>query len=996
MACPNKSSVQWKKLIEDLTRRFKLEGKEYSDAEIDKLAHLAFIRYGDIPPIEKAINYTSRTVNKEEATLDGWINYGKGQIINNQGDLSLDDFKKSFSERFGLDITDPNIDKIYEQAKLRYGAEKAAEGLFSNAVAEKQRQEGKPAYPGLIPRVRDFFTGNYNILGKESQESKDAAATYHGSEAQASAILRVAIANITKRFGGETWLELRKALVQSRLNGVKNRWRQMSEGVKLMSDEQLVDEINKGNYKDLLSQIEGRTPLDDLSKDVATLISNEDYDGVRTLISHAFDYASDNVAKLDFSGGRSYEEIKNDPKVKSALGVYKDLVEKPIAENHASNDGIFSDALGELDTYFPLMALDEKGRQFFSMKGSKKLNPTKNRSNEFATGLSNAYDVSVEKLSSDLTSAFKSNNKTAFINQLEKSGIAVMLAPMDKGRNVITINGKEYEAVTIPIGEPIIKDGRVIPAKKVLIPKWLEKELKPMLEDRDTDRTMFGKVMDKITAFALGGVVEPAMHTANLVGAIVNGTPFPGTSLASKTIGNTPLTKVFTGIFNIVTEDVTSDKAIKHIQEMANIGLLSGKTGKVTSSKLIAEQTGAKKVSFWDFSPVLYGRKGVDLKGRVLMDRICLEINPNSTPEQRRRFANQLGNYLKGMESQLERTVKRNGMAPFFTASSTFLKNGIKGWLGITPLPTEGMSFQRVATMRAAQLLSAGAIGLTGAWAATYYAFTKKYPWEDENSNFLKIPLTDDMKDYISERPLLKSHFYKDGKWQDINFGFFNKTLERGSRGLGIGAIYDTQMQGASLSQSAEAAEKDVLNSFLTPLVSSPGIHFATTAVTGHAPYIQSLRDYTTGAQGLEFVRDVRTMDNQFKQLGANAAEGFIKINPLLANVAENGFGMSFKPKYAVEEEDKPETTSEKIMGIADKVVLKTILDITFPNIFKNHIDNDKKAEQLKIQEKKTGKTAIKEETGVAPKSTRFKKSVGKSTFSGSGFGGSKLSGGGL
>ena len=129
----------------------------------------------------------------------------------------------------------------------------------------------------------------------------------------------------------------------------------------------------------------------------------------------------------------------------------------------------------------------------------------------------------------------------------------------------------------------------------------------------------------------------------------------------------------------------------------------------------------------------------MDIKARVLMDRICLEINPDATLEQRRQFSYQLGNYTKGLEGQLERTLKKTGVAPFFTASSTFLKNGIKGWLGMNPLPTEGQSFGKKATMRAAQMLSAGSVGIVATWATLYLAKTGKWPWEDKNSNFLNF-----------------------------------------------------------------------------------------------------------------------------------------------------------------------------------------------------------------------------------------------------------------
>jgi len=942
MICPNRTQ-DWYRLKNDLKERFKQEGKEYNDQEMDDITDLAVTRYGDVPRIDKAVDYLNKKIGREEAQFDNWVNFGKGQFITNQGELNFDDFKNKFSERFGADITDEdNLKNIYEESKNRYDLIKQASGaLIDNVVAARQEKEGKtPWYKDLVPAIRNYFTSNYNMLGKFSQESKDAAAKFHASASQASIVLKKAVTEITKKYGGQTWNDLRKVLVESRLNGIRDRWSQWSRDVKTMSEDDIIEQFVNGSYPSLLANIEGRTSLENLSEDAQTLIEKGDFEQLRTLLSDAFDKAAQNVAKMDFSDGRKYDEIVNDPKFKEALKLYKDLVEKPIAENHASNDGVFSDALGELDTYFPLIPMDEKARLFVTKRNAGKLSAIKNAANNLATGLSNAYDTSVVKLNEQLTEAFKANNKSNFVGELGKAGLLKELGPFDKGSETININGQLYPAKIVEVGEGVIRNGKYIPPKKALIPEWLYKELKPMLEKKQADPTIFSNIMNAITKFSLGGVFEPAIHTANLVGALTNGTPFPGTSLASKTIGNTPITKVFTSIFNIINEDVNSESAIKHMQDMASIGLLPEKSGAVTWSKEISDATGAKKSALYDMSPFLYGTKGVDLKARVLMDRICLEINPNATPEQRRQFTNQLGNYLKGMEGKLERTVKGNGLAPFFTASSTFLKNGIKGWAGMTPLPTAGMSFQTKATMRAAQMLSAGAIGLVGTWVGLYKAQTGKYPWEDKESNFLRIPLNDEEKQWLNDHPNIKPFFYKNGKWNDVNMGFLNRTLERGAKGLGIDAVYNTQMQGASAGQTMEEMEKDQINSFLTPLVSSPGIHFLTTATTGNSPYVSSLRDYNTGKPSVEFQRTTRTMDNAGKQLGANVAQGFLSANPLIGNISE-GLGMSFKPEYGVTAKEKEDVN----MSIK---ALRGITDIAFPNLFKPHINNDKKASMLK------------------------------------------------
>ncbi|MFT4154718.1 hypothetical protein [Parafilimonas sp.] len=914
--------------------------KEIKEVLPDEYQHLT----------EKEIERILRSNARNESTFNKWVNYAKGRFISSQGKLSKEDFAKSFAERFKMDETDPAIEEIYNEGLKAYEAEGTRDlnQLVSNPVADEESGIKGKKYVGILPAVKDYFTGNLNQLGQLSPEAKQAAVKFASSASQASMVIRKAVNAIAGKYGAKTWIELRQAVVQSRLDGIRKRWQELAAAVDNTSDINLIEGV-KGNVGELLDNIEARSPLENLRQDATALINNNDFDQLKQLLKESFEYAADHVANVDFSKGRSYDEIVNDSNFKDALDLYKSLIEKPVRDNHASNEGIFSDALGELDTYFPLIPMDVKGNLL--SPSSPQLKKPINLANKFATGLSNAYDISVSKLNEQLTKAFKNNNKAAMVKALEDAGLIKTLNPFDTGANHLSINGEVYKARIISIGENTIKitDGKktVVPPQKVIIPDWLHKELKPLLENTANDKTMFGKVMDWITSFALGGIFEPAIHTANLVGGVVNGTPFPGTSLASKTIGNIPVTKVFTSIFNIINEDVTSPKAVEHIQDMANVGLISNRTRHVTWNAETAEATGAKKVLPVNLSPFLYGRKGIDLKARVLMDRIALKVNPKATPEERRRFVNQLGNYVFNLEGQLGRTVKANGISPFFTAASTFLKNGVKGWLGITPLPTKSLSLKDKMIYRSAQLFSAGAVGLTATWAVAYKANTGNYPWDDKESRFLMIPLNDDELNYIDKHPFLQKIFYKNGKPQDVNMGFFNRTLDRGARGLGLSAAYNTIQSDGNAGQVAEAMYKDQLNSFLSPLITSPSIHAISTIATGHTPYIIGLRDYMTGEPAIEFARDVKTMDNGFKQMGANFAQGVIDVNPLVGMIADET-GFDFKPKWSSEDEDSFN-------------YMRMIMNLTMPNIVKPHIDNDRQAYKLMQQQMKIEQAAAKE-----------------------------------
>jgi len=726
---------------------------------------------------------------------------------------------------------------------------------------------------------KDWLGYNLNQIKKYNPEINDKIVKYASSIAQTSTIIKRAANNIIKEVGNKGWEELRKALVESRLIGTRDRWGKMSEDIKTTSDEDLNNAFNNG-LKDLLKNIEPKLGEKDIVQTGQKFITDDDYDGLKNYLSDVFKECQNNVASVSFEGGRNFDEIISDPKIQKAKQTYKDLIEKPIAENHAANEGIFSDALGPLDTYYPLVPLDSEGKRL-----GGKFKPFKkplNISNTFATGLGENYLTSFESLHNKLNSAIRTNNLGDLIYSLETNGL---LQKLGKGENpdYININGENFTNVIKDISEPtiVIRDGKKyrLPVGKVSMPEWLYKELKPVLEKEDYDpKSIIGKTFDKITTFSLGGPFEAAFHSANLIGGLTNATPYAGTGILSKTIGNLPVSKIFTAIINTAFEDLSSEQSIAHMQDMAKNGLVSPKAGTTTWNKKIAEEFGIKKVPFYNFSPVLYGMKGIDMKARVLMDRIVLNINPNATPQMRRDMGYQLGNYTLSLQGQLERTIKKNGISPFYTAGSTFYKNGLKSILGLNPLPTDNLSTTAKIGYKAAQLMTSGIVGMTAMWMTGYKAATGKWPWEDRDSKFMQIPIPENIKNTQIGKDLFYDKDKK--KWNNVSMDFFNPVLARGEKAIGIPNMYKTQMAGGTKGQVIEAGEIQAINSALSPFVSSPPVKTISTALTGSSPYITSLRD-DRGKPGIQMFRNVKTMPSG-EQVPANLLQATININPLL------------------------------------------------------------------------------------------------------------------
>ena len=82
------------------------------------------------------------------------------------------------------------------------------------------------------------------------------------------------------------------------------------------------------------------------------------YNDLRDFLRQAFEDASTAVTTV--MPDERFTEIASNPAAQKAIATYKKLVEKPMAKNHALNEGIFSTALGPLDTYYPLIPV-EKG-----------------------------------------------------------------------------------------------------------------------------------------------------------------------------------------------------------------------------------------------------------------------------------------------------------------------------------------------------------------------------------------------------------------------------------------------------------------------------------------------------------------------------------------------------------------------------------------------------------------------------------------------------------
>ena len=274
-----------------------------------------------------------------------------------------------------------------------------------------------------------------------------------------------------------------RALIQSRLSGIEQRWQQMADFATRATDDNLTRSMP--NVLPVLEHVEDRAGFDrNLAETAARLAEGHAFNTLRQFLNQTFTRAAQNVAEV--MPPDEFGALTTHPDFQAGLKTYKDLVEQPMAESHELNEGIFSTALGPLDTYYPLVPVDkaEHGPQAQRVDRQQYAKP-KNLHNNFATGLADDYESSADALRQSLTRAIHTNNKAALMDALEENGLVRKLGQFERGGDRVVVNGQAYDAVKVETspGRQVIQNGKstFIPPKQYLVPRWLHNELEPIL-----------------------------------------------------------------------------------------------------------------------------------------------------------------------------------------------------------------------------------------------------------------------------------------------------------------------------------------------------------------------------------------------------------------------------------------------------------------------------------------------------------------------------------
>jgi hypothetical protein len=829
--------------------------------------------------------------------------------------------------------------------------------------------------------ARNAAIANLSHLGRLSQPATIAARRVAGSTAEANTIMRNAWPQVVRALGpfttggqrtqaGDTF---RAALVESRLRGIQGQWRAFADEVRTLPDADLMTRF-ADTYHDVLDTMRGKqsgryNAAVTEANDRANYATNSgDVAPLRGFLHLLFQDAARQVA-THFVPGGWFDSLVDpatgqfrDPKFQAALKVYKSQIERPLRENHELNAGVLSSNLGPLDTYYPLTATDAAGQAIPRTSGAAAVMARpQNSHNAIATGLSEHYGTDLESFADTLKRAIRTNNRAALVETLTNNGLAVAQLP-GQHADVITINGVDMPAVSLPASaqKQTVVNGKTmsVHTDRVLVPADIAPELRLLLEPAGRPRaTLFSLAAGIVGKVGMQGLLDASAHSANLLGGLVMKTPFIAVKLmgghgsvqtlvngSATTIGNLPPVKIMTALIETIRAAATtgSEEAGRELGELARLGVLPEKAMGETYSKDFAEQTGAHR-SF-NLGPLLHGPHGVDPGARLVMYRTGKQMLGIDGPiygadgqlaitdaqaDDLYHMVAALGQYHRELMGNLERGAKESNLAPFATAGNTFLRNGINAWLGGGRLPSAGIPLPKRAAYRLANLLTGGALGLIAFWMLAYRAYRGKWPHQDPDSQFLKVPLSD----HDAATPLARALFGSGPGPHQVNFAFYSPGVTRGPIFTTVRDAYDLGRAGATSGQMAEHMEADALNQLGHPVTSSPLLQ-GIAAFYGVEPSLSGLRD-KQGNFGPQLYRAFGDKPAQGEDtLKERTLEGLLGINGFARTIAATqGIGKGRKQQQA--EPDR-------------NAILKMVVDLAAPRLLAGPASQQKTQEQLR------------------------------------------------
>lgn len=810
--------------------------------------------------------------------------------------------------------------------------------------------------------------GNLSQVRLASIEAWRALVKMASADSVSRATLRVAELQIHEALKGAPigFEDLIKYYSESRLRGIRDRWEDFADQAQDMSDAELEQSFNDA-FGNLLESIQNKRGIPiNVRQTAQAIASRKDWATLRDFLADTFTDASSLVSRLmdDKEFSKIHGLVANDIQVARADNIYGRSIEKLMSDYHAEHEGVFSNALGPADRYVPLTGnkppdLDAKdaGKKNLYARASKAFKSPPNIQNVMATGISpHGYDTTITALEKGLMKAVRASSKYQAVEAMEKAGLLKQYT--GQAPQFFDFHGKRYPAKKYEIqsARPLvtIQDGvkKVVhlPAKTAVMPKWVYDEAKHVLDaqgqmdDEEVMREIF-KFIQGVNQLAIIGPNLALIDSYNILNTLTANTPALGKT-PGMIAASAPMAKRLAAAILIAREEPGSVESMDEIIEMAKVGAIPTKFASKTWSKRVAALTGADMAGKLDSSPWLYGPDGVDIRGRLQMFRIAKAFRPDATPEELHDFINQIGTYVPGLQSTVERWLKYTGVAPFYTRGAQMLINGLHSISGTGPLrgAPKGSSTATKVAYRVGALLTGSALTIIAFWLTTSYLAGMR-PTGLLTSEMPKGAISDEMRNSKLGHQL---GWDKPGVISQ-DFAVFNPMMSRGLRATGALAAIDTMMHGGTWWQGAEYGLAQSASTVTQPAV-GPIMRSAWVGITGTQPYLTAGRDQR-GSIGPQFFPAIPPRSAGVKSFSARAIQAAASTNAMESQLGQvTGFLSPIPdntPSHFHSGMSAKEMALAPFEAVRDSRALEMILNIAAPGVNPKPVNEFSKQKML-------------------------------------------------
>jgi hypothetical protein len=647
--------------------------------------------------------------------------------------------------------------------------------------------------------------------------------------------------------------------------------RSSAEAANALASHASVSEAVTPEARNLMSQIMPERYKDsDFTGKVMDLLNKNDilggYDQRRTMAADerakGNDEAADRLDKQadDILGAHDIEamdkEVKAgiaDPEIKKAFENWRDIYGKQSEDYYKKLKALDPDQDLDLDsrgrylgTRVNLKAITEEkpaGETPIPAGGSGNLrNPSVKRDQfDRMAKLTGTYDTDMQAvLENALGRRMNETTKLDAYDALQKAGLAKLRDPGD--RTGVPDDWRAIQGANVP------GPGGSRQAKDLFVRPDIHGEVYRALNIGMRENA--NPIARAITWLNMKGLIDPAIHTRNLLSAVSN-------SQGGKTV----LGDVARRFPGVNMEEALRSIAVKHSEVVADSPQIRASIAEMAKNAMLRSHATGEQ------TPGIASRfiHGFDEASRLVMNDRFNELVKRGlktdTMENRREFVNQAGQYNRRLSGRVMQIMKDWGVAPFVVAGRNFNRQAVGALTGGSPgeSPTRTAALQHRLTNIVATVGSAAAVAATTNYLRTgSMAGRKGVPL-----GAIDLGTNDDKGN---------------PKYLDL---FQSNLVRRGLMVTGAGPVLEGMMSGAAPGQYIAKGLESAANSQIHPWT-GPAAKFASMATTGANPSLplhQVVRDN-------QVERNATGNKEQVSKLGTYAkrtVEAVRQTNPLVA-----------------------------------------------------------------------------------------------------------------